>query len=61
MKFCELNLLKPADTTDVQQFVSSLSVIETERKAAYADMLSTEFVQTIYRQQKLDSQAFIVC
>jgi len=48
-EFCELNLSRPANATNVQQFVPPLSVIETERKTAYADMSSTELVQTIYR------------
>jgi len=48
-EFCELNLSRPADTTGVQQFVPPLSVIETERKTVYANMSSTELVQTIYR------------
>ena len=60
-EFCELNLSRPADTTDVQQFVPPLSVIEMKRKTAYVNMSSTELVQTIYRWQELDSQALIVC
>jgi len=48
-EFCKSDLSRPADATDVQQFMSPLSVIETERKTAYADMSSTELVQTIYR------------
>jgi len=48
-EFCELNLSRPADATGVQQFMPPLSVIETERKTVYADMSSTELVQTIYR------------
>jgi len=48
-EFCESDLSRPADATDVQQFMSPLSVIETERKTAYANMSSTELVQTIYR------------
>jgi len=48
-EFCESDLSRPADATDVQQFMPPLSVIETERKTAYANMSSTELVQTIYR------------
>lgn len=57
----ELKISKSADTTAVQQFISSSSVADTKKKTAYADMLFTELIQTIYKQQKSDFQVKIIC
>ena len=52
--FQETDLSRSADIADIQQLVLFLSVINTERKTAYINMLVTEFIQIIYKQQKLD-------
>ena len=41
-------LSRPAGTTEVQQFVSSLSAIKFQKKTAYMNMSAAELVQTIY-------------
>ena len=57
----KINLSRSTDTADVQQLVSSSLVINIERKTAYMNMSITELIQTIYRQQELNFQVFIVC
>ncbi len=41
-------LPRPAGTTGVQQFISSLLTIESKKKTAYVNMSAAELVQTIY-------------
>ena len=53
--FQKIDLSRSTDTAGVQQLVSSLSVIDIERKTTYMNMLATELVQIIYKQQELDS------